>query len=345
MSIKVHAHTANSTPIRTALTQSLPYSINLHYRTQHRNKTRKAHILATFPPDAVSIPHCWAAAYLDQSMRPETELWIFASGEMPGHSPGDEFCAGCKTAVLALIDHMSTLPVPPMQPGNEPALELARQHEREHPESGPGVRYPVEAGAYMRHLLIPSVLSLGACHHQIVEILLEVGLVREEFPGHEAQLYKWLFKISDLPQTRELPDGLRWGRVREADIPIVQSRTAIPRSTKTLMSLESIGVFDNTTDEIAAWAFLGLDGSLTTLHTEPRYRGKGIAKAIAAKIFRDFAPGLAVDYAGTAWAHADVYTGNLQSEAVCRSLGGEPLWKHFWVRIDLGKGGRLATSQ
>jgi GNAT superfamily N-acetyltransferase len=105
-----------------------------------------------------------------------------------------------------------------------------------------------------------------------------------------------------------------------------------------------VGVFETATDKPIAWTFLGLDGSLTTLHTEPEYRGKGIAKAVAAKIIREYAPELAVDKEGTAWAHADVFVGNVQSEAVCRSLGGEPLWRHYWVRIDVDRAGRLAED-
>lgn len=167
--------------------------------------------------------------------------------------------------------------------------------------------------------------------------------MREEFPGPEAELNKWLFMVQDLPETRgerELPVGLKWGKMREKDVGIVQMRTSIPRATKTLLALESLGVFDEE-DKAVAWAFLGLDGSLTTLHTEPEYRGKGIAKALAAKIFRDFAPELAVDEEGVAWAHADVYIGNLQSESVCKSLGGKSMWRHFWVRLDLDRAGNL----
>jgi GNAT superfamily N-acetyltransferase len=171
--------------------------------------------------------------------------------------------------------------------------------------------------------------------------------LREEFPGVNATLNKFLFKIKDLPDVKELPEGLRWGEMREKDLPVVQARTSIPRATRTLMSLKSKGVFEEATDRAVAWTFLGLDGSLTTLHTEPEWRGKGIAKAVAARIIRECAPGLAVDDEGNAWSHADVYVGNVQSESVCRSLGGKATWKHYWVRIDLTKAGSLSkdTSQ
>jgi GNAT superfamily N-acetyltransferase len=83
---------------------------------------------------------------------------------------------------------------------------------------------------------------------------------------------------------------------------------------------------------------------LTTLHTEPEWRGRGIAKAVAAKLIKECAPGLAVDEKGSAWSHADVYVGNVQSESVCRSLGGKAMWEHYWVRIDLSKAGSLTRG-
>jgi GNAT superfamily N-acetyltransferase len=348
--MEVHEHDPTSSPLQKALKSALPYSVSLVYRTQHSNQSEHARILTTFPSSASSIPKCWAAAYIDRSTRPGTELWLFTPGESPDHlSPTSThgFCPQCKLAVLSLLDRMSTLPVPPLHPDEYASLELAKQHEKEHPESGPGVVYELSPGTYMRHLLSPGVVTLGACHQAVVQICREAGILREEFPGVNATLNKFLFKIKDLPDVKELPEGLRWGEMREKDLPVVQARTSIPRATRTLMSLKSKGVFEEATDRAVAWTFLGLDGSLTTLHTEPEWRGKGIAKAVAARIIRECAPGLAVDDEGNAWSHADVYVGNVQSESVCRSLGGKATWKHYWVRIDLTKAGSLSkdTSQ
>ncbi|OAG09055.1 uncharacterized protein CC84DRAFT_1142240 [Paraphaeosphaeria sporulosa] len=347
--MQVYEHPASSPPLQAALKSTLPHSMSIFYRTKHPNRTADAHILATFPISTTdSISRCWATAYLDRSMRPETELWIFTTGEMPGHyaSPDKEkqgFCTECKKAVLSLIDYMGSLPIPPIHPWNEPAIELARQHEKEHPQTGPDAAYPPGPGLYMRHLLIPTIVTLGACHQEVVQLLAEAGILCKEFPGHEAYLNKFWFKVSDLPHTRDLPEELRWGEMREQDIAIVQARTSIPRTARTLLSLKSVGVFEIATDKPVAWTFLGLDGSLTTLHTEPKWRGKGIAKAVAVKIFKEHAPGLAVDDEQNAWAHADVYVGNVQSESVCRSLGGKPSVKILWVRVDIGKGGRLGA--
>jgi hypothetical protein len=341
--MQVHEHPASSPSLQRALKAALPYTINLVYRTQHVNRTEHAHVLATFAQD-VEIPKCWAAAYLDRSMRPETELWIFAAGELPNHSKSpEEFCNECKRAVLSLLDYMSTLPTPPMRPDNQPALDLAYQHEKEFPTPGPDGEYPAHPGTFMRHLLEAKVILVGACPEPILEIMRENGLVRRDMPGAHLELNKFVFKLSNLPKTRELPEGLRWGDMREQDMVTVKARTNIPRSAKTLLSLKSMGVFEEEGGRPVAWTFFGLDGSLTTLHTESDYRQKGIAKAVAAKIMRKYAPGLAVDDEGNAWSHADVYLGNMQSESVCKSLGGKALWKDYWVRIDLAKAGILGA--
>ncbi|KAF2855405.1 acetyltransferas-like protein [Plenodomus tracheiphilus IPT5] len=340
--MEVYEHDASSPILLKALKASLPFSVPLLYRTQHANRTEDAHIIATFSPTAGAVPGCWAAAYLDRSKRPETELWIFAAGEDPDHSLPKEFCSGCRISILSLLDYMSTIPVPPMHQDNTFAMDLAEQHAIEHPTPGNNGRYALSLGTYMRHLLYPGVVTLGTCHHSVMQVCHEAGVVRAEFPGPNAELNKFLFKISNLPETRDLPKGLRWGRVREQDINIVKARTSIPRSTRTLLSLESLGVFDEASGTIVAWAFIGLDGSLTTLHTEAEYRGKGIAKAVAANVIKQYAGGSAVDERGEAWSHADVYTDNVQSEIVCRSLGGKAMWKCFWLRIDLAAAGSLA---
>ncbi|KAF3001397.1 hypothetical protein E8E13_007142 [Curvularia kusanoi] len=350
----VFEHSPTSSILQKALKSALPYSINLVYRTQHPNQSEHAHILSTIPPSATAVPGCWAAAYIDRSTRPGTELWLFAAGEDPKHSSelagvsshadpaASGLCPQCKLAVLSVLDYMSTLPLPPLHPDEQPSLELAKQHEREHPESGPGVVYELSPGTYMRHLLWPGVVTLGACHHLLVSLCRDAGILREEFPGATSVLNKFLFRISDLPPVKELPHGLKWGDLRPRDLPTVQARTSIPRATRTLMSLKSKGVFEEATDRAVAWTFLGLDGSLTTLHTEPEWRGKGVARTVAASIIGEYAPGLAVDEHGTAWSHADVYVGNVQSESVCNGLGGKAMWKHYWVRIDLAKAGSLA---
>lgn len=90
-----------------------------------------------------------------------------------------------------------------------------------------------------------------------------------------------------------------------------------------------------------AWAFIGLDGSLTSLHVEESHRRLGLAKALTTKIFRE---GRGVFWGGEedagererlSIAHGNVAVGNEKSAGMCRSLGGVDLGEVFWLKVDL----------
>jgi len=102
-----------------------------------------------------------------------------------------------------------------------------------------------------------------------------------------------------------------------------------------------------------AWAFLGYDGSLTNLHVEVNYRGRGLAGCMVTKLFenvekifageasldKDIDNGGQIPETGTGneteirvpgtgmrldagWAHADVMRSNHASTRVMEKLGG-----------------------
>ncbi|KAK5020584.1 hypothetical protein LTR60_000383 [Cryomyces antarcticus] len=94
-----------------------------------------------------------------------------------------------------------------------------------------------------------------------------------------------------------------------------------------------------------AWAFLGQDGSLTSLHVEPAFRGRGLAKAVTLKLFADVQRRQGVFAAvgsedeDVGWAHADAASENRESIGVMESLGGRWGWDVYWVRVDLERVG------
>lgn len=119
--------------------------------------------------------------------------------------------------------------------------------------------------------------------------------------------------------------------------------------------------------DLIAWAFLGLDGSLTSLHVEPPHRGKGLAKAVCRRLFgrlreeggemgfrplplplplptavvRDgaedeAAAGGEVSDGEEGLVHSDVAEGNVESAGVAKGLGGQVGWRVRWVGVDLG---------
>ena len=164
-----------------------------------------------------------------------------------------------------------------------------------------------------------------------------------------------------------LPPGYHYSRPRaeRGELELVLSRTSIPRSEATLAKLGSVGIRyvdpggardrlgeeeeekkeekeEKERGQLISWAFLGPDGSLTSLHVEEPHRGQGLAKAVAKRLFK----ALKEDMGGVGfravggdggWAHSDVAIENKESAGVARGLGGVEGWVVRWVHVDLGR--------
>jgi hypothetical protein len=264
------------------------------------------------------VPQCFAITFVDRTRRPETEAWIFLSSEIPGRCL--DGCASCRSALVDLVRHISTVPVP------------KSVHEMN----------PTGENKYLSHLSNPDIILFGALHSLPSGILREEKLVAQ-LPGNTGFAYiKYLFQSSTLPAPSDLPSGLYWGTVKQGDLALVRKRTDIPRQDATLSLLPSLAIFPDPVDgkETApiAWSFLGLDASLSSLHVEREWRGRGLAKKIAAKLFREGSVGVfGAKGDDDVWAHADVALDNGESRGVCKSLGGEEKWQVHWLRCDLGK--------
>ncbi|KAJ0160407.1 hypothetical protein CTA2_8011 [Colletotrichum tanaceti] len=153
-------------------------------------------------------------------------------------------------------------------------------------------------------------------------------------PRADYEYEKWLFRVEEIPDFHldvvPLPEGATWASATERDCEVVISRTTIPRQVKTLMTFQSL-VLKLADGTPIAWAFLGTDGSLSSLHCEPEYRQRGYAKALAARLLKRGTG----DYGSDGWASADVAPSNLGSRAVCQSLNGRHAWNCSWNVIVL----------
>lgn len=106
--------------------------------------------------------------------------------------------------------------------------------------------------------------------------------------------------------------------------------------------------------QLIAWAFLGADGSLTSLYTEPAHRGKGLAKAVGRALMRGMVEGEGEGGMGfrtvegeggggggggdwEGMVHSDVAVGNKESVGVAVGLGGREGWEVRWVSVELGR--------
>jgi GNAT superfamily N-acetyltransferase len=97
-----------------------------------------------------------------------------------------------------------------------------------------------------------------------------------------------------------------------------------------------------------AWAFLGVDGAVATLHVEPEHRGRGLALSLSKEVMRR---GMAAEGVFGAkklgivdeetrafvedWVHAEVAGYNKASNRVMEKIGGTILTTVLWTVIEL----------
>ena len=345
MAPEVHEHPTSGITVLPILTELLPFPLPLLKRIQFHHRSPASRILATFPATSEhivhdtrdSIPKCFAVAFLDRTRRPETECWLFLSGEILGRcalSSSSKRCVECQEALIAVIKALRASDVP----------------ESIHDEAA-----LIEANPHMARALRGEVLLIGslneACYNILQATMPEV-IIPPPIRGIDEGWIKYIFRPSALPESAQLADGFRWGSVQPKDFELVRNRTSIPRTDATLSLLPSLAVFrsDEVDSPPVAWAFLGPDGSLTSLHTEIECRGRGLAKLLVAKLFggSNFSPRTqrasddvskpGVD-GSASWFHADTGVDNASSRAVCRALGGTEGWLVYWTRIDTNKRG------
>ena len=289
----------------------------------------------------------WALAFVDRSCRPETEVWLFGTWETsspPSPPATDESGKANNELVLALAVTMKALPLPlSIHDQASTATNNGNKNgDRNEQDTGGHTRTD-----YANHATNVSIMLWGAIHSSTFHILQRLDLLSPQHKAVEEPNHTFLFDIASLPsQPSVLPEGLQWGKVKPQDFELIKSRTQIPRQTRTMAILPSLAVYpiyspENQDVTPIAWAFIGLDSSLTTLHVEPTYRGRGLAKMITSKIFREEMNHFNTrDDVVDSTALGYVQVGNKASEGMCRSLGGKADWECYWLRVDLSRAGR-----
>jgi ribosomal protein S18 acetylase RimI-like enzyme len=290
------------------LRSHLPKSLPLYRRIQSTRRTPESQIFASFSPETAStnIPSCFCIAFVDRSLRPETELFLYLYNKSDSEP---QACEECSRILHALLMKAAELPVT--------LREL-----------------PIPATSkFGAHLSNTKLLLAGAVEEETAKIIENLGLLDPNLPSMNSPYAKYIFREENLPTQNipELPDGLRWGRLVEQEhLELVVSRTEIPRQVKTLAALESVGVFDKGTGKPIAWTFLSSDGSMSTLHVEEAWRRRGIAKSLATKVVRQ-------SMGDEGFGRADIAVDNDASRRVCESIGGKEESIVYWLRIDLNK--------
>ena len=258
--------------LRGHLPQSLPLLRRIQFTHFPQGTTEHARYFVARDGDGVidggdrqgqpppSQPH-FAAAYLDLSKGPETEMYLYTTLEDAkdlAAVPDDE------------VERVLDLAVALLQRGKIAAQEVMR------------------SGAFK--LARGAGFLVGGLHQPTYELLCSRrGLTSSYWNPHHA----WLFRLERLPA---LPGGsedgpvpeLRWDVVRRDDVPLIASRTYIPKIEATLMSEPSVGVRD-ATGTLVAWGFIGVAGTLSTLHVEVRGPGaRGETRGVFSPFFLAF---------------------------------------------------------
>lgn len=287
----------------------------------------------------------WFYAFVDRGCRPETEVWIFGNWEIEanhsitpssngannqinsnGTSTSTPKDVQIRTLLLDLIASIKAHPTPPSIHTNRDILTAQSQ-------IATSDVYRVKPSS-PANLPNPDIVLWGAVHFATTTHLQALNLAATHIlpvmPNHT-----FIFPLSALPDPAPLPPTLRWGKLQKQHYPLVRSRTEITRQDFTLARLPNLGVFPVEPADAApvAWAFVGLDGSLTTLHTEASHRRLGLATALTTKLFRE-EMGVFWEEGVEKLAHGNVEVGNEASAKMCRRLGGEDIGEVFWVRVD-----------
>ncbi|KAK3719044.1 hypothetical protein LTR37_004608 [Vermiconidia calcicola] len=272
-------------------------------------------------------------AFVDRSCRPETEVWFFGSWETQAISSTHE--KHIDSILTAFVHSLKSLSMPTSIHQDVLNAEIEKLKQDAQKDSA-----GISRSDYGGHMLDPDIMLWGAVHERTFPILEQLGYLSKKahmagaVPNHT---FVWDVDkdLKGVQELEPLPQGLEWSELKAEHFPLVRSRTQIPRQDRTLAVLPNLGIFDTNTQQPVSWAFVGLDSSLTSLHVEPEWRGKGLAKAITTKLFRE-KMALFWEDEMKRLAYGYVIVGNRASEGMCRSLGGKSEWEVYWLRVDLG---------
>lgn len=295
----------------------LPYPNALYNRLLSPLNTPSRHCLfaCTFPVSASHLPHDnFTILFSDRSRHLESQVWLFNPlvTKATPLSPAEED---------VITDHAETL------------LHFLR--DTQIPESS---GWPFS-----------STLKFASVHESMALPLTAIAKKRNAVIYYESLWGHWMIRLSDFvasPHNENKggggaqPSGWTIARVPEDKLEIVIANSSIKRQKTTLMAIPSVCLLDER-GEMAAWAFIGLDGSLCTLHVLEDYRGRGLAKLVARELLERYRKG---EYFGTlglggenasGWVHAEVGEGNVGSEGVMKSLGATKKWRTGYFGLDI----------
>ncbi|EEP76289.1 predicted protein [Uncinocarpus reesii 1704] len=363
--ISVHPNSGDLIPL---LQSHLPRSGPLLRRLQHDlvRKSQTARYLATFPPTGLPTktsgpPSPWLVAYVDLYAWPETQIWLYSNseaesktvrGEMSTLASSDSHINETRAQLMALISYCFEKLLPGFLSSLTESSAISGSHGNRPPKP-------------------PTTLVLGSVHSGLACLIKETVDLRTflqcpkfhiPYIGH---YFKYSFQQSAHDSTVNssavLPRRYRF-RSRSGvegyqpyQYDLIKSRCVIARSQETLERMASVVIYyddpeitGTATDVSAemseqempiAWAFMGFDGSLVTLHVEPEHRRLGLGVLLGKSVMhqsmfdaKQFHLGMEHERE-RGWAFADVERKNEASQRTMEKMGGEFAWTVSWVLL------------
>ncbi|KAL2820867.1 hypothetical protein BDW59DRAFT_181332 [Aspergillus cavernicola] len=386
MYIHHHPYTSLLSHLTTHLPNSGPLLRRVQYQSTHNSPT--AHILATLPPESESGPpdpgSPWLAAYADIHRGPDTQIWLFSSLEANTTLTGKEREI-TKSQLLTLFTKIRVDLIPPyletFSASGRPVAVPGEEEQEKEQEQGIKKIPAHPKTSFLLGTVHARLVDL------ICELSSETLSTSTSSPklnptvrilrGQNVFYAKYCFPSSSFSiPVHELEKAAEAGYkfhdpstgisgIQSHHLDLVKSRTHIPRSKEALLAMGGVALYyyPSTTSSTSlstsrkmervnmpiAWAFLGFDGSLTSLHVEVEHRGKGLGGLVGREVMQRgvdvFGPKPESESASASgdgstrereeWFYADVAVDNGASRRVMEKMGGVGLWDVAWMVIEV----------
>ncbi|KAK5099851.1 hypothetical protein LTS08_005566 [Lithohypha guttulata] len=329
------------------LVPHLPWSLPLLERCQfhrkHKQSAPNAEIWFAATSEAQSHSEStWIATYIDLTNSGETQIWIFALWESEFSTRANPRLAIQESPkfpiyqqlIEALFRHLKQNHIPNLS--HNPPPQWLRLKAEGKIVSEPFSRSKVLFG------------TIAECNWPFLDEY-ERKDPNSAISRADRSYLKYIVssKPDSLPP-RNIPETLHFAPMQDRHLQTIVDRTNIPRTLETLKQLPNVGIFDRANTPVA-WGLLDKDGSLSSLHTEPEYRRRGLAALVARRLIAaqtslfDEAPRNhetskdTTILPQTIYSHADVSDKNVASQKVMENVGGKAMWRTAWIEIDIGE--------
>lgn len=308
-------------------------------------------------PATIQRDQLWTLALVHRHGHPSTEIWFFSSLELAhGHASHERESQDAdmkpeklslpfteavqKHATLQLATILSHVPITFRQEG----VDLFQQ---------------------CKTFGSPGSLA-GNVHSTVAALLAHAGLILYTSPPYGHYVYPAVVDArGTIPDgsTEGLPDGLIWSTIQPSDHADVMAVNKIVRSAATIAHLPSAAIrrvqpkVDGSAGKAIAFGFASGDGSLRTLHVDPDFRRKGLAKAVVQRLLNSgvFAPPREGAFSASMemykqieepqpLAYSSIEKSNVASIKTFEGVGAAWRWDVYWAWLDIDKATRMLAS-